>query len=424
MARVILKNISELSNSLMRLEIFLNQITADRIYTSKSPILSFFNRLLQSVNEAGNCARKEYNTKQLDTDDQEISAYIDRDHESDFVREFSLHLEVIMSITEEMISSIHDSELSFAFEGINYPAPNIDIGDKDKDNVDTLRELVYDVAGTFRDLFKPHLKTPDENKRDLSIIHQQAEELLAKQRESLTISKHELNSLRNQFTDFKKEIEKQMSDYRTAYSSYSDEFGELESKATSTNSKIDKIVTGIQEEFEQRLEKLDNLLSEAGAKTLAKDFSSSAAIERKAADYTRYGSLFCMALIIIIVCFSFWESTHTNFEWQSSLFRTAMVFVLSIPAAYLSRESTKHRQQEYNYHQTALDIKSIDPYIKSLPEEAQHQLKIGIAQKLFGSRQFTNQESFPINTQEMLMEVLKKVDLKSKATNDTTASNK
>lgn len=169
-------------------------------------------------------------------------------------------------------------------------------------------------------------------------------------------------------------------------------------------------------ELEQKKEQMDEVLGQTANRVMAQDYDHSAADEKKAANWLRLGSLSCMAIIIYIVCYSFYDSTHSGFDWESSIFRTVLVFILSIPAAYLSRESTKHREQQYNYHHTALDLKAITPYIASLPEADQNRIKISIAERIFASRQtnVAQQDSFPLNTQELMMELIKKVNISSK----------
>ncbi|MBE0378502.1 hypothetical protein [Pseudoalteromonas prydzensis] len=190
------------------------------------------------------------------------------------------------------------------------------------------------------------------------------------------------------------------------------ELKELNLKVETLRDKFDSTIADLNSKSLQ----MDDLLGQSANRTMAQDFDTSALHERKAANGLRYGSIGCMIIIIGIVCYSFYDSTDSGFDWESSIFRTVLVFILSIPAAYLSRESAKHREQQYNYHRTALDLKVITPYISSLPEEDQNRLKISIAERIFASRQtnVAQQESFPLNTQELMMELIKKVDVSRK----------
>ena len=121
-----------------------------------------------------------------------------------------------------------------------------------------------------------------------------------------------------------------------------------------------------------------------------------------------------MGLIVLVVGFAFYETTQSDFKWQVALTRLVLALVLSIPSAYLARESSKHREQQYAYLQTSMDLKAIDPYIASLPEDTQHKIKANIADRIFASKDFSsvsNNSSYPINTHELMMELIKKVDV-------------
>lgn len=125
-----------------------------------------------------------------------------------------------------------------------------------------------------------------------------------------------------------------------------------------------------------------------------------------------------MLTIVVVVGYSFLETTSADFQWQKSLFRIVLAMLLSVPAAYLARESAKHREQQYRHLQTSLDLKTISPYIASLPDEEQHKIKSEVASRLFAARDFSKVSSdpYPINMHEIIMELLKKVDV-GKSTN-------
>lgn len=200
----------------------------------------------------------------------------------------------------------------------------------------------------------------------------------------------------------------------------SDKVNGLELYFSEQIARTDSIYEEGLEDVTKKKSEIEGLLSDAGNRVMADDYDSSAMAEKKVANSLRGGSLTIMAVIVFIVCYSFYDSTHSGFDWESSIFRTVLVFILSIPAAYLSRESTKHREQQYNYHHTALDLKAITPYIASLPETDQNRIKISIAERIFASRQtnVAQQESFPLNTQELMMELIKKVDIKKEVKKD------
>ena len=162
------------------------------------------------------------------------------------------------------------------------------------------------------------------------------------------------------------------------------------------------------------------LVGFASGKVIAGSYENSAATEKKMADYLRLGSLFFMLVIITFVGYSFFETTTASFKWETSAFRLIFAIFLSIPAAYLARESTKHRQQQYSHLQTSLDLKAITPYIASLPPADQHKLKSEIANRLFAAKNFDQlgKDSYPINTHEILVTLLNKLDFPVKKGNE------
>lgn len=186
----------------------------------------------------------------------------------------------------------------------------------------------------------------------------------------------------------------------------------LEEVAKREIDKISKDYADALTEIETKRDQINSILGHASGRVIAGDYEKSAADEKASADWLRWASLACMALIVVVLGYSFWETVDAEFHWQKSLFRVALAFLLSAPAAYLARESTKHRLQQYQHLQTSLDLKTITPYLASLPEEIQHKIKSEVASKLFSGRDLSQagSESYPVNAQEILMELVKKIE--------------
>ncbi len=188
---------------------------------------------------------------------------------------------------------------------------------------------------------------------------------------------------------------------------------DIDQKAKEALSKMNDAYLEALDQAKTKKDEIDSILGHVSGRAIAGDFEKSAASEKAAADWLRVASLFCMILIVGVLGYSFWETIQQDFQWQKSLFRVALAFLLSAPAAYLARESAKHRAQQYLHLQTALDLKAISPYLASLPQDIQHRIKGEVAAKLFGGRDFSHvgTDSYPINFQELLMELVKKLEL-------------
>jgi len=155
----------------------------------------------------------------------------------------------------------------------------------------------------------------------------------------------------------------------------------------------------------------DNLLSLVSGDAVARSYKQSSEKEKSAADALRIASLVCMIVAVYFLISGFRSGEDGVFDIPHIIANMIQATVLTIPAGYLARESTKHRKQYYMLMQTALDIEAITPYTASLPEEFQHKLKRQIAAKIFSPKNFDDvtKESLPINAQELMTLVLGKI---------------
>lgn len=170
---------------------------------------------------------------------------------------------------------------------------------------------------------------------------------------------------------------------------------------------VDAVVVDLR----KKQEEVNTLVGLISGTSVAGSYGKSADTERFWANATRNGSVFLMLAIALIVGYSLLETGTPHFEWQTSLYRLIFSMALSVPAAYLARESTKHRSQQYNYMRMSLDLQSITPYLASLPEPEQHRLKAEMASRLFGGKEATGpqQASYPLNIQDLMMALIARV---------------
>ncbi|WP_271103570.1 hypothetical protein [Pseudomonas tohonis] len=186
---------------------------------------------------------------------------------------------------------------------------------------------------------------------------------------------------------------------------------EIVEKLEEEKDKIRAIYQEALDYAERKNSELDEILETFSGKALSGSYENSAAKEGNSADALRLLSIFFMLLIVIVASYSFWETTHKDFDLQSALFRLALITILSIPSAYLARESTRHRNQQAQLLQTSLKLKTFAPFISSLPVDQQNTLKTQIAGHIFAesNSQPPDKESFPINSQEIIIELINKL---------------
>lgn len=164
----------------------------------------------------------------------------------------------------------------------------------------------------------------------------------------------------------------------------------------------------------KKQEDIDKLFGIASGTALAGGYARRSATEENTANWLRYSSLAVMTVIIVLFAWSIYDTTLDKIDWKILLFKFVVSILLSVPATYLARESTKHRNEHQYYLSKALDINAIDTYIASLPDKEKHVLKSKIALRLFAARREPSQEStdLPINAHEIILKLIDKSEIK------------
>jgi hypothetical protein len=176
----------------------------------------------------------------------------------------------------------------------------------------------------------------------------------------------------------------------------------------------------------ERRKEIDELAAAVGGAATAGTYAGQAVKEESTADNLRAFAVVLMIVVLGIAGYSFFEATKTTFNVQSSLLRLAFALMLSVPAAYLARESAKHRDQQYRYLQTSLELHAISPYVATLPEEIQHSLKKELATKIFVNSNWTvnGPDSYPINMQELGLAIVSAIGKLNEKKDDKKSDSK
>lgn len=179
----------------------------------------------------------------------------------------------------------------------------------------------------------------------------------------------------------------------------------------------DRMLESAKKSAEEKNKQLNDVLGYVSSRVISGDYDKNSKTEKDTADLLRLGSLLCMAFVIGIAIYSLVETTTQGFDWERQVVKILLMILIMIPAAYLARESEKHRRQQYAHLQKSLSLKTITPYLASLPEEEQHKIKSELATRIFGANIDDSKGdsfSYPINIHELLIEALKVVEKKSK----------
>jgi len=141
------------------------------------------------------------------------------------------------------------------------------------------------------------------------------------------------------------------------------------------------------EETKQRLgekeEKLNEIFGTVTAESISGSYENTATKENDTANKLRNYSIVFMTLMVLMICYTYYQSSYQQFDIAQSIIRIGMVVILSIPATYLAKESSRHREIQNKYKQNSLHLKAIHPYIASLPQEKQNEIKEKVAEQIF-----------------------------------------
>ncbi|NKC21578.1 hypothetical protein CWC29_022640 [Pseudoalteromonas sp. S4498] len=200
-----------------------------------------------------------------------------------------------------------------------------------------------------------------------------------------------------------------------------EEVKELNNKISSISSSIEDIdeekeralkdikdsVANATKNLKDKEVEVNRFLESISQKLTATEFANSSEREKRAADRTRNLALVCMFLVIATILFVLYES-FSDTSWHSTTLKAILIFSLSVPAVYLSRESSRHRIKQYEDGLTAFQLSALPSYVANLPPETQTEIKKEVANKIFKPNNIEiSSESHPINVHEILLELVK-----------------
>ncbi len=145
-------------------------------------------------------------------------------------------------------------------------------------------------------------------------------------------------------------------------------------------------------------------------------YSSYANDQKNSANLFRLCALLAMFFAVAILIAPeiyeyFYRDGDYILDWTKLLTRMPVTLVLFIPAFYLTRESSRHRNTEIINRRRELILTTIDPYIALLEKEKADQIKSDIAKTLFsdGIAKEENESADPVSLIEAITKFSKQI---------------
>lgn len=220
----------------------------------------------------------------------------------------------------------------------------------------------------------------------------------------------EFDRLKQKTADYFRDTKIEISNIAQIAESLRNEIHTLQEDMLAESKKASEISDAATELAKEAQTNIDKLLETTSSKVLLLEYSTTADEEEASADNMRWLSLICMALTAAILLFTLYDTLNSELNWKQSIFRMFIAIALSVPAAYLARESAKHRSQQHTSRRIALDLKAVTPYISSLPDVDQIKIKSEVASRIFGMHNNeAPSDSYPLNIQELVKALIEKI---------------
>jgi hypothetical protein len=181
--------------------------------------------------------------------------------------------------------------------------------------------------------------------------------------------------IENQISAIAHQVSKMDGDAKAAISSLHEG---IESAKTISDEKISLLTESVAQ--------ADEIVGHLAKTAVAGGYSEAAEREREAADKMRKYAIVFFVVAALPVTYLVFESSELTIDWPHIASRVLLSIFMLAPATYLVRESSRHREQEITNRKKGIDLATIDPFLKSLPDPMRHDLKIVLAKMAYTER--------------------------------------
>lgn len=316
------------------------------------------------------------------------------------------------------------SELAYLHNEIEQESPNIE---KTKSRI---KNLAIYMSNIGRILEESNIDEQTKQKANVAAI--KADEILkkidneptrldiknTKESQTISLSSEKINELNELLGRIRGEFSAQKEQNSSSLQKMQSKLDVIEQKSSQLEETVNAESSKAKELYEHSFEFLESKKSEAAEliESLTRDvfsgnYDERAHKEEQTADRLRNRSLVAMIIAATIIIATVIEASFNTHDVANAILRVGLIFAVSLPAAYLARESTRHREKHNFYLEKSLDLKAISPFISSLEKQDQDRIKSELADRLFANRyeQKKAENEIPLSAIEALSKVIDQV---------------
>jgi len=186
-------------------------------------------------------------------------------------------------------------------------------------------------------------------------------------------------------------------------------------KITTLLQKTEQSASAAIDSLEQTKRKAAEILNVVGNIGATGNYKLTADANEMTANKLRNGAVGLFLVMVVTVVAITINLVHDGINWQVAGFRLFSALILALPAAYLARESARHREVAERMRRMELELASIDAFNALLPEDQRNAIKGEMARRYFGNVSADNSAKVDPDQQMTLKEFFKELSSLVKA---------
>jgi hypothetical protein len=232
---------------------------------------------------------------------------------------------------------------------------------------------------------------------EVGSIRQKLEELVAQIEARRQEVDNQISEWQGQFSQAQEARNKEFSDWKSAIDSDARQqiknvVEPAEKQLKQRQEKFEADIESYITQAEEKHQAIRDLHQLAAEDSVAGGYVSNAKREDEKASRWRVASILFIVTAAAWLLFSFLSGEGAS-NWQATLMSFSLTGVLLFGAAYSAQQSTRHRNVEVHNRRFALEMTAIDPYLQSLSDEDQRELKKELTRRFFGHEHQVNGSS-------------------------------
>lgn len=177
-------------------------------------------------------------------------------------------------------------------------------------------------------------------------------------------------------------------------------------KITAEQKEFSDKISSIIEDVNNRHNEILKLHGLVVDRSVAAGYLKNTEDEKEQADLWRKRTIIFIALTAIWLI-GVYVTNYAGFSWERIIAATPLTGVLLFGAAYSSKQSSLHRQNEKRTRWFSLEVNAIGPFIESLPDTERHTLKADLSKRLFGQQHDNTEKGTSITDENAFKTIIK-----------------